>query len=309
VIWLTWRQHRAALVSGLTVAIAIGTAAAIAGLPMHRAFEALDLPAIHAGTAQAAAQLSLFTHDYWSLGNLPWRFLVFLPALVGVFVGAPLLSRELESGTFRLAWTQSVGTVRWLLSRVALLSIAVAIPSLLLGGVLYWFFAPWAALGGRGEAFATIGTVFAARCLFSLYLGVALGALMRRVVPAMAATAGVWALAEVIVTFWLRLRYLPPLTIRVASDKLTDTNTYMSQWWTDAAGRRLSGAQYDALAQRLAQKGTAVEHWLLTHHYSMWASVQPDSRFWTFQAIETGLWLGLSALLLGVTLWALKRHL
>jgi hypothetical protein len=30
------------------------------------------------------------------------------PGLLGLFWGAPLVARELEAGTFRLAWTQSV---------------------------------------------------------------------------------------------------------------------------------------------------------------------------------------------------------
>jgi len=37
-----------------------------------------------------------------------------VPALIGVFWGAPLIARELETGTFRLAWTQSVTRTRWL---------------------------------------------------------------------------------------------------------------------------------------------------------------------------------------------------
>jgi hypothetical protein len=31
-----------------------------------------------------------------------------------MFWGAPLVAGELESGTFRLAWTQDVSRVRWL---------------------------------------------------------------------------------------------------------------------------------------------------------------------------------------------------
>jgi hypothetical protein len=65
------------------------------------------------------------------------------------------------------------------------------------------------------------------------------------------------------------------VTIGVPGDRLIDTSTYLSQWWADAAGHRLTGAQYDALAQRQALKGVAVGRWLLAHHYTMLASVQP----------------------------------
>ena len=45
--------------------------------------------------------------------------LVALPALVGAFWGAPLVARELESGTYRLAWAQSVTRTRWLAVKLA----------------------------------------------------------------------------------------------------------------------------------------------------------------------------------------------
>jgi hypothetical protein len=50
------------------------------------------------------------------------RGLAVLPALAGLFVGAPLLARELEQGTHRFAWTQGVTRRRWLLSKTALLA-------------------------------------------------------------------------------------------------------------------------------------------------------------------------------------------
>ena len=37
-----------------------------------------------------------------------------MPALIGAFWGAPLITREFEAGTFRLAWNQSVTRARWL---------------------------------------------------------------------------------------------------------------------------------------------------------------------------------------------------
>ncbi len=305
-IWLTWRQHRGAFIAGLSTVVGICVAAIVAGVPMHHAYDTLT--ALRTGGAGASAQLELFTHDYWSVGNLPWRFLLFLPALVGVFVGAPLLSRELESGTFRLAWTQSVSRSRWLAARLGLLALTTVALSLVLGTVLYWFFAPWAALAGRGEAFASIGPVLAAQMLFALVLGTATGALVRRVVPAMAATAGAWVAVEFVVTVLLRPHYLPPLTIRVAANKLIDTSSYLSQWWADPSGHRLTPAGYDALAGRLAQKGITAGHWLEAHHYTLWASVQPNSRFWAFQGIETALLCAASAALAALTLWLVRRR-
>jgi hypothetical protein len=52
-----------------------------------------------------------FSGRFQSLGLV--SLLLFLPALVGLFWGAPLVARELEHGTHRLVWTQGVTRLRW----------------------------------------------------------------------------------------------------------------------------------------------------------------------------------------------------
>ena len=42
-----------------------------------------------------------------------------VPAVVGAFWGAPLVARELEAGTHRLAWNQAVTRTRWLTTKLA----------------------------------------------------------------------------------------------------------------------------------------------------------------------------------------------
>ena len=43
------------------------------------------------------------------------------PVLIGAFIGAPLLAREMETGTFRYAWTQGFGRWRWTLAKLVAL--------------------------------------------------------------------------------------------------------------------------------------------------------------------------------------------
>ncbi|MGD0605948.1 MAG: hypothetical protein ABSA53_20450 [Streptosporangiaceae bacterium] len=38
-----------------------------------------------------------------------WTGALVVPALIGAFAGAPVLARELETGTFRYAWTLGSG--------------------------------------------------------------------------------------------------------------------------------------------------------------------------------------------------------
>ena len=49
-----------------------------------------------------------------------------VPLLLGAFVGAPVLARELETGTFRYAWTQAFGRWRWTLAKLVPLAVALA---------------------------------------------------------------------------------------------------------------------------------------------------------------------------------------
>src|SRR5260370_14860711 len=55
--------------------------------------------------------------------------LLAVPALIGMFVGAPVLARELETGTFRYAWTQGFGRWRWTRAKLLMLAVVVAAPS------------------------------------------------------------------------------------------------------------------------------------------------------------------------------------
>ena len=51
------------------------------------------------------------------INHLPLLFgtaLIVVPAILGIFWGAPLITRELEAGTHRLVWSQSVSRTRWL---------------------------------------------------------------------------------------------------------------------------------------------------------------------------------------------------
>src|SRR6516162_8847596 len=105
--WVTWRQHRAALAA---VAVLLGAFAVylwLTGLQMHHAYAADCHP------ASSLACAVNFTGRYAITGNLVSIFLQAVPALIGAFVGAPVLARELESGTFRFAWTQGFGRWRW----------------------------------------------------------------------------------------------------------------------------------------------------------------------------------------------------
>ncbi|MEU8777660.1 ABC transporter permease [Streptomyces sp. NPDC048606] len=115
-----------------------------------------------------------------------------LPLLLGAFLGAPLISSDQERGTVRLVTTQSVSRGRWLCWKVGFALTLAALTVLPLGLVYGWFwrsagpFAPHDWLSGG--LFAATGPMPVAQALFHTALGITVGALLRRTVPAMALT-------------------------------------------------------------------------------------------------------------------------
>ena len=108
-----------------------------------------------------------------------------------MFWGAPLVARELESGTYRLAWTQSVTRRRWLTIKVALVGVAALAVAGLASWLVSWWFAPLDAINMNRfdpSVFGARGIVAIGYAGFAFALGVAAGALTRRTLPAMAAT-------------------------------------------------------------------------------------------------------------------------
>ena len=131
-----------------------------------------------------------------------------------MFWAAPLVSREYEAGTHRLAWTQTVSPLRWITVKIVLIFGALAGLALILGLLAAWTLDPLtAAFGGRYNStwYDTQGLVPVACMLFALAVGVAASALIRRTIPAMAVTLIVYAAVRIPI-HWIRGNFWPAVT-------------------------------------------------------------------------------------------------
>jgi hypothetical protein len=190
--WLAWRQTRAQAVITLAAVLAV-TAAAFA-----------------AGRADTTVRLWLSVLD------------VVLPGLLGAFWGAPLVAGELESGSFRLAWTQDVSRARWLASRLAVTGLAAMAAAGLMSWLVTWWAGPLDRAGlDQFGSFDSRGIVPAGYAAFAFALGVLLGALLRRAVPAMALTLTVFTAARLAFRLLGRPVLLPPVTWALPLDPAT----------------------------------------------------------------------------------------
>ena len=323
--WVTWRQHRFALAG---VAVFLGALAAYlwhAGLQVHHAYAAVT--ACHPATSNACGDMnSNFLNTYYHTATLIPALLQAVPALIGAFVGAPVLARELETGTFRYAWTQGFGRWRWTLAKLLPLAIVLAAAAAAFSQLFSWYYRPFIA-DGQYSPLATIvfdlrGIAFVAWALAAFAIGALAGVLISRVIPAIVATLAAYTGLALGAGMFLRQHYMTPLTAKNMFDPPASA-LIMSQWWTKGGttvdqswiNQQINALFYQLVPAAHGADGRAkkyntnlnVMHHLTQHGYTQWTTYQPASRFWPFQAIEAGWLLTLSALLLAGAVWLVHR--
>jgi hypothetical protein len=265
-------------------------------------------------------------HDSYGSTGFIGVMLMFLPGIVGAFVGAPLLARELETGTFRYTWTQGAGRMRWATAILVSGALGVAMIMAAFGALVAWHNQPLLDSGITPRLHTTVfpvtGIAAAGWALVGFALGVLAGLLWRRVVPAIVTAFAAWfGLAYLGATY--RLHYLTPLTTTSLDNPLKALT--ISQWWSkggvrtsnDQINAALSavGAQFNSSGGKVtAVPGSASVNnvdpvqYLLQHGYTQITSYQPDSRYWPLQWIEFGWLAALAVSLLGIAFWLLRRR-
>jgi hypothetical protein len=325
VIWLTWRQHRAQALATLIGIGAIGVFLLITGPRIASAFQ--ELQACLATPGQDCSLLrESFGQRFNGLAFLVPVFMV-VPLLMGVFLGAPMIAREVEQGTHRLAWTQSVTRGRWAMTKIGLVSLFVVAAA----GLFAWMVSTWSSplVAASDDRFAfgvfdLQGIAPIAYAVFALALGTALGALIRKTIPAMAVTLGVFVAVRAVVELVLRPRYLPAKTLSYPflsdSPRVGLSDWVISSRVFDPTGRFVStdgGMAFDPSDLAHACPGMSsplpgkdeVGKCLTRLGVRIVDTYQPGSRFWLFQGIESAIFLLLAAGLIVLAMWLIRRRI
>ena len=334
-IWLTWRQFRIQAITGAVILLA-----ALAVLLVNAQTIAhlwTDSGAASCGGRTGCPGLTSFlgtvrtgTPQILYIGGTALLYLV--PPLVGVFWGAPLVARELESGTHRLAWSQSVTRDRWLAVKLAMLGGAAVAFAGLLSLVVTWSSRRVDAAGTITRLspvlFGARGVVPIGYAAFALALGVAAGVLIRRTIPAMVVTLAGYTTAVLSMNLRFRGRLIPPvpLTQRLASgNKVTNFRLtpngrvdlvqdpglpgawILQNQTVTASGQVFHGPASPQDCGEQASAQSCLE-WVHTLNLRQAILYQPAGRFWALQWAETGVFLALAVLLVAFSFWWLRRR-
>jgi hypothetical protein len=343
-----WLQARTQtlVVTGLLAALAV--AAAITGVHLSHLYNSL--------VANCSGGCDLATDQYLNHQRFLQQALDLVarvvPALIGIFWGTPLISREFETGTHRLVWTQGVTRARWVLTKLCLVGlIATAVSGLLTLTITWWFRDIDKVSSNQYGLFDRRDIAPIGYAVFAYAVGVLVGAVLKRTVPAMATTLGIFVFVRVAVALWVRPHLLSPLhrtvslldayrfgfAARNGSGPLLDAqgsgppNSWtLSSHLVNANGQVASAAERIAFVQQncpaIAQTpmpsgptaGKVVERadpstfeacrQQAAQAFHVVVTYEPAGRYWTFQWLETGIFLGLAvAAVAGSYFWVTRR--
>ncbi len=328
--WLVWRQHRNQAYFAAAALTAFAVLLLVTGRQMASQYQS-------ALTSCAASHACGNLADTLILGTPVLSLLVTLtlvvPCLLGVFWGGPLVARELETGTSQFAWMQSITRSRWLTVKVGWALLAAAAWGGAVSALVTWWSSPVNALRHQNfqpGQFDIQGIVPVGYALFAVALGIAAGTLLRRTLPAMAITVGVFTFLRLVIGQDLRPHYLTALTKTYSflHHQASPTGSY----WLVSGGVVGPGGQVPSIQAHggpgISFHGvpvpisnmpsacqTLVFHdplkfgsCLAAHGYRALITYQPASRYWAFQGIETGIFVLLTAALIAVTAITVLRR-
>jgi hypothetical protein len=305
--WLVWRQHRWDAASAAAVLVVLGGGMLILTIGGAALLAEISRACSTAPPSSECQGLQLrYGSSYGTFQTFITAAGMVIPAVIGVFVGAPMVAREFELGTHLVVWAQGITRRRWFFTKALLLAVATLIATGLLGLIYEIWLAPQSSTINIWYSFEVAPVVLAAYSLFALMLGISLGTIIQRTVPAMAATLAIFTALRIAIAQFIRPIYLPPLTWDVGKNIPGDSSFLFigTLKHVDLSGNAISDARWNQLVQQCSTTvtsgkatGSPLHDCLLSHGVLAVQQYQPDSRFWVFQGIEAAIFMSLALLL------------
>jgi ABC-type transport system involved in multi-copper enzyme maturation permease subunit len=339
--WLAGRQFRGQALIGLAVLVVFSGYLLIAGYVIRHSYNTDVLGCLAADGCDRSDAEKHFAESHAALVIIPSILLLVLPGIIGLFWGAPLVAREYEAGTQRLAWTQSVTRRRWLVLKLAVAAVAAVVVTGLLSLLMTWAASRFdQVLGLRFNPllFGSRNVVPVGYAVFALVVGTLVGLFLRRTVPAMALTLLIVAIVLFAVPLGVRPYLWAPVTDSIAyNEKVRDSLVgglsirrgapIVIDGYTvpgalmlssrselmDASGKPVYPTDVQDCLSQLSMDVASdngpdrLERCLMNHNLHFMVKYQPGHRYWSFQWFELGGYLVLSVLLAAVANWRIRR--
>ena len=341
--WFAWRQHRRQfMIFGLLLAVFAALLIPTGIQLWHTYQQALTNCALHPALYSCNDLTdTLFTSPTDGFVRIAEVLGTFgLPILAGLFIGAPLFAKEYEEGTNKLAWTQTVARRKWLTTKVAW-----ALGFALIYGIALAILVTWwsrtintVALNRFVQGhFETQGLMPVGYSVFFTAVGFTMGAWFRKTLLALGITLAVFVLCMASFANWIRPHYMMPITVTAPmgpndfEGKIPTGAWVLSRHIVDKNGRKFYSFNIQNMppqCQQIIQQnqvtnnhgsiqvkaapgpggGDPIDNCLNQTGYHQVATYQPSYRYWDFQEIESGIYLGLTAIAIAATYWlVLKR--
>jgi hypothetical protein len=336
-IWVSWRQFRGQAIAAAGVLVVVAVILGITGLHLEHLYTSYkqNINTCNPLSCEGVRSKLFDTyHHVRLLGSL----LIGVPAIIGLFWGAPLVTRELDGGTFRLAWTQSVTRTRWMVTKLALVGLASMATAGLFSLAVTWWAMPYDQVNANHLSpalFDQRGIVPIAYAAFAFALGVTVGLLVKRTLPAMAITVVGFIVTRMVTQFLLRPHLFAPLhkvfplspslgvglNIRNSQLSIDAGHPNLHAAWitgssvVDASGQAPTSAFIHQACSAVINLPPPPEQGVRVHappgaqraftscvsnvgaRFHELVSYQPNSRFWEFQWAEAGIFIGLALVL------------
>jgi ABC-type transport system involved in multi-copper enzyme maturation permease subunit len=330
-IRFAWNRFRTQAAVGAGVLAVAAIVLAVTGIQLAHAYD--TAVAVCTRQGNCATTLGNGLNSFPSQGDLNTAnglaaLGLAVPALIGMFWGAPLIAREFETGTFYLAWTQGVTRVRWLAAKLGVVGLAAVAVGELFSLMVNWWSSPihranpgYSALGGISHS----GITPAGYAAFGFALGVTAGLFIRHTLPAMAVTLAVYTAVIIAFPVWVRPHLIPPARATSAlslASAITGSNdghlVLYTRMAADLPGAWVISRQVAAPDGRAPSSepagpcggtptgGTptasvqACDDYIESLHFQQTVTYQPGSRYWAFEWIETAIYLALALILAGL---------
>ncbi len=329
-IRFAWHRFRAQALAALGALAVLAVVLAITGLQLAHAYDSAVATCKQRGDCASALNFSnafsaFPSNSELSLANGLSVLVFVVPGLIGMFWGAPLIAREFETGTFRLAWTQGVTRTRWLAVKLGIVGAASMTAAGLLSLMVTWWSSPIRAVQDDPFSHFHNGDIApVGYAAFAFALGAAAGLLIRHTLPAMAVTLAVFFAVAYAFPVWVRPHLIPPAQSTTALNTASGVGVtrspdggklYVQTMPPHIPGAWVLSSQLIAPDGRSAvtvppsaacgpnSTGSSCNAYVESLHLRQAVTYQPASRYWPLQWYETAIYLAVALALAGFCLW------